>query len=140
MNEGESAEDQQDPLYRLITSLTTRKVTNTKIFAAMGLSKARFYKAREEGKLIQHIDRIIALANYFEINPLELLLPLVPGLEPRHAVEYVDRQREAAQDFLVSDRGESQRIPPDKRDDVRNDLIESVSDADHRLKKGGKRA
>lgn len=89
-----------DALYALLTGLAGRRLTNQEIWEAFGLSKAQFYEARRTGKLLQRADRIVAAAHTLGINPVELLVGLVPGIETGDAVEYVEKKRAEAAQFL----------------------------------------
>lgn len=122
--------DDGDSLYPLLTGLAGRRLTNREIWEAFGLSKAQFYEARRAGKLLQRADRIVSAARDLRINPVELLVALVPGIETADAVEYVERKRSEAAQFLKA-------ATTPETDDVSGDIIASVN---HRLKQRGQGA
>jgi hypothetical protein len=93
-------EDAADALHVVLTTLAGRTLRVQDIYEAFGLSKARFYEARKDGTLLQRVDRIVAAAHRLGINPVELLVALVPGIEVADAVEYVDKRRDEAAPFL----------------------------------------
>lgn len=91
---------EKDPLYALLAGLTGRRLTNEAIWEAFGLSKAQFYEARKSGKLLNRADRMVMAARRLDINPVELLVELVPGITVDDAIRYVQKRRSLAEPFL----------------------------------------
>jgi hypothetical protein len=93
-------EDASDALYVLLTGLAGRRLTQKDIYEAFELSKGQYYEARKDGKLFRRADRIVAAARSLDINPVELLVALVPGVDIADAVEYVEKRRNEAARLL----------------------------------------
>jgi len=126
-----------DALYALLTGLAGRRLTNQEIWEAFGLSKAQFYEARRSGKLLQRADRVVAVAHKLDINPVELLVNLVPGIETADAIEYVEKKRSEAAQFLgrLSARSTERNV-----DDIAAQLLDSITGVNHGFEEPDKRA
>lgn len=129
--------DAADAIYTQLSALTARRLTNKEIWEAFGLSKAQFYEARKNGTLTQRVDRLVAAAHRLEINPVELLIALVPGVDAADAVAFVEKRRHEVVEFLEAHRTASGL----QINDVDNFIRDVTSPGgDHRLKKGGQGA
>jgi len=87
-----------DPLYPVLAALTGRRLTMAEVYAAVGLSKARYYEARKEGTLTRP-DRLIVAAHHLGINPVELLIECNPGVTVRDAIQFVEKRRAEVNEF-----------------------------------------
>ncbi len=119
-----------DALYALLTGLAGRRLTNQEIWEAFGLSKAQFYEARKTGGLLQRADRIVAAAHTLGINPVELLVGLVPGIETADAIEFVEKKRTEAAQFL--DRLASRNV-----DNISDQIDDGLGGTRHNLVQRG---
>lgn len=85
----------RDPDVRLhvaLTKLLGRRVTNSEIWTAFGVSKARYYQiAKEEGDLLRP-DRLVSVGRHLGVNPMELLVELTPSLTIGDAEELVAKK------------------------------------------------
>jgi hypothetical protein len=68
------------------------------VYEAVGLGSSQYNDLRKTGKLV-NADRVISAAEYFGLNPVELLAAC-GIIAPADAVAYVDEKREAAAAFL----------------------------------------
>lgn len=97
-----AASDRGDPLYSTLVALTKRKLGMAEIYEAVNLGSSQYNDLRKAGRLVTP-DRVILAANYFGLNPVELLAEC-GVIGPRDAVTYVEeRRREAAEFFGMSD-------------------------------------
>ena len=62
---------QKDPAV-VIMYLLGRQLSSTELYAAFGLSRSGYRKAREEGRLLT-ADNLMRVAEHFDLNPIELL-------------------------------------------------------------------
>jgi hypothetical protein len=62
---------QKDPAV-VIMYLLGRQLRAAEIYAAFGLSRSGYRKAREEGRLLT-ADNLMRVAEHFDLNPIELL-------------------------------------------------------------------
>lgn len=90
-----------DPFYSALVALTKRKLGMSEIYDSVGLGSSQYNDLRKAGKLVTP-DRVINAARHFKINPVELLAEC--GLiDPREAIDFVERRRRAAEEFLGID-------------------------------------
>ena len=84
---------QKDPAV-VIMYLLGRQLSSTELYAAFGLSRSGYRKAREEGRLLT-ADNLMRVAEHFDLNPIELLTRF--GLISTEAVtEFVESVESAA--------------------------------------------
>lgn len=92
MTEHENHRDPDVRLHVALTKLLGRRTTNSEIWTAYGLSKARYYQiAKDETDLLRP-DRLVSAARHLGINPMELLVELTPDLTLADAEDLVAKK------------------------------------------------
>lgn len=91
--------EESDHLWLALTRLTSRRIKVQEIWAAMGVSKPYYYEMRKTGEHLRP-DRLIAAANAFGVNPVDLLVEFSPEVTVGDAVEFVEKRRAEAAEFL----------------------------------------
>lgn len=83
--------DQKDQLYAALSALTGRRLELAEVQKAVGLSRAQYYQASNNGDLLR-ADRLITVAHHMGVNPVELLV-MLGGIELSDAARLVDDRR-----------------------------------------------